>query len=434
MPKRYVICGLSNRGLNMFVFPLLGGRDAIEDRSEHGTLAAIVDTDPARVAAFNDTMCIQQPLPFYPADEFDRMVDEIMPDGIIVASPDNTHIQYILAALARGIDVITEKPMVTTAADARAVLDAERASTASVLVTHNLRYTGRHRQIKRMLLDGLVGRVTHIELAWHVDTIHGASYFYRWNRQREFSGGLPIHKSCHHFDLVNWWLDDVPEQVFAYGGLNYYGAESPYNPSKRDGIDYSVPEQKARSPYHQRWAATANLPENDHLTPRTGAYGLPYPTQYPPENPLYLFDSEIDTEDTYSTLVRYRGGASLAYTIDFSSPWEGYRLGINGTHGRIEAFTGVLPEGPELPDTHTITYYPLFGTRQIHDVNETRGGHGGADPLIRHDIFVGPSAESQELGLVADSLQGAYAVALGEGVWRSIAENRPFDINELLSR
>ncbi len=430
MPKRYVVCGLSSRGLNMFVLPLLGGGDGVEDQSMHGTLVAIVDNDAERVAAFNATR--PEAVLFYQPEDFARMIDEVAPDAVIVAGPDHTHVEYILAALARDIDVITEKPMVTTAADAAAVLAAEQASRASVLVTHNLRYTGRHRQIKQMLRDGLVGRITHVELAYHVDTVHGASYFYRWNRQRALSGGLSVHKSCHHFDLVNWWLEDVPQQVFAYGGLNYYGPDSPYNPSRRDGLAYSVPEQKARNPYHQRWAATEDLPEDDHRTPRVGAYGLPYPAQYPPSKPLYIFDEEIDIEDTYTSLVRYRGGASLAYTIDFSSPWSGYRLAINGTHGRIEASYGFLRGVGELPDTHTITYYPLFGPRQVHDVNETAGGHDGADPLVRHDVFAGPSHQSVELGLVASSLEGAYAVALGEGVWRSVTDNRPYDVAELL--
>ena len=31
------------------------------------------------------------------------------------------------------------------------------------------------------------------------------------------SGGLSIHKSTHHFDLVNWWIGQKPVEAFAYG-------------------------------------------------------------------------------------------------------------------------------------------------------------------------------------------------------------------------
>src|SRR5690606_20233482 len=122
------------------------------------------------------------------------------PDAVVIASPDHTHGRYIQAALAAGVDVISEKPMVSTAAEAAQVLAAERASTASLRVAHNFRYPARHRRIKELIRDGAIGRPVHVTLDYHVDTRHGASYFLRWNRQRAASGGLTIHKSTHHLD------------------------------------------------------------------------------------------------------------------------------------------------------------------------------------------------------------------------------------------
>jgi hypothetical protein len=51
-------------------------------------------------------------------------------------------------------------------------------------------------------------------------------YFRRWHRQKANSGGLMVHKSGHHFDLVNWWLDATPETVAAMGKLAFYGEEN----------------------------------------------------------------------------------------------------------------------------------------------------------------------------------------------------------------
>src|SRR5690349_16523536 len=110
--KRYVVCGLSNRGLASFVLPLLEAGE---------TVAGVVDPDQARVAAFNDSVLPdgREPLPWYAPDDFDRMVDDLAPTTVIVTSPDHTHADYIVAALARDLDVISEKPMVTTADDAK---------------------------------------------------------------------------------------------------------------------------------------------------------------------------------------------------------------------------------------------------------------------------------------------------------------------------
>jgi predicted dehydrogenase len=56
--------------------------------------------------------------------------------------------------------------------------------------------------------------------------VHGADYFRRWHRQKSNSGGLMVHKSGHHFDLVNWWLDSAPESVASMGRLAFYGREN----------------------------------------------------------------------------------------------------------------------------------------------------------------------------------------------------------------
>lgn len=424
--RRYALCGLSNRGIHMYV-PALTGNSPL---TRYAGIVAFVDADTERLAAWQER---EHPdAAMYPADDYDRMLVDVAPDAVIVATPDSTHVDYIVGALERDIDVITEKPMVIDCAQAREVIRAETASNASVRVTHNTRYTQANMQVKRMLLDGMVGRVTNVELVWNIDTLHGSSYFYRWNRDRAKSGGMTITKGCHHFDLLNWWLDDVPEQVFAYGALNYYGANGAYNPSRIDGKDYSVAEQRERDPYRQYWdEGLATTPQDDHLKPTAT---LPNPLQYPDAKPMYIYDEEIAIEDTYSAVIRYRGGASVTYSTNFSAPYEGYTVAINGTNGRIETqFFAAPSRAPfDVPERQQIAYYPMFGPRQVHDTRRVTGTHGGADPLLLRNLFSPPTAEFHELGLSASSLDGAWAVAIGEAIWRSVEQNRPIDIPELL--
>ena len=419
--RRYAICGLSNRALHLYV-PVLA-RDGRFARSAE--LVAVVEADPARLTAFLARH--PDPVAGFAAADFGRMLTEVAPDAVIVTTPDGTHIDYIVGALERDIDVITEKPMVIDSAQARAVIEAEARSGANVRVTHNTRYTQANMAVKRMIIDGCVGRITNVEMVWNIDTYHGSSYFYRWNRDRAMSGGMSITKGCHHFDLLNWWIGDVPEQVFAYGALNYYGARSPHNPVPGG----TVREQRERDPYRLRWSQDDSPPEDDHLrSTRT----LPNPMQYPEDKPIYIYDEEITIEDTYSAAIRYRGGASVAYSTNFSAPWEGYTVGINGTHGRIETTHYAVPSRLPFPasDRQTITYYPIFGERQIHETRAVEGSHGGADPLLLRNLFGAQTPEYAALGLGASSLDGAHAVAVGEAVWRSVKENRPVAIGELL--
>jgi hypothetical protein len=108
-------------------------------------------------------------------------------------------------------------------------------------------------------------------------------------------------------------------------------------------------------------------------------------------------------------------------------------VGINGTHGRIETAYYDFREHEQPPaDSQTVVYYPMFGPRQVRDAANSAGTHGGADPLIRRELFVGETEESRRLSMAADSRQGAYAVAVGEALWRSVRDNRPYTIRELL--
>lgn len=208
----------------MFIKPLT------EDFNEYYRITGLLDIDYHRYTLCQERFPSLRGVSFFHEEAFDQMVKEAKPDIVIVAGRDDTHVTYILQALDHDLDVITEKPMVTTAKDAKKVMEKEKESKGKVTVTFNYRYNPFHRKIKELILEGKIGRVTSVELSWLIDTYHGASYFKRWNRTRQFSGGLSIHKSTHHFDLVNWWINQKPKQVFAYGALNYYGDKSPWNP------------------------------------------------------------------------------------------------------------------------------------------------------------------------------------------------------------
>lgn len=437
--RRYALIGASNRGVASFAKPLIGvagGTDgalgygaSADDFSGVAQLVAVLDIDRVRAEAFVRTLVPAgyPPVAVYGPDDFGEMVSATRPDAVVIASPDHTHAAYIRAALTAGVDVITEKPMVATAAEAVEVLAAERASTATIRVTHNFRYPARHRRIKQLLLEGAIGRPLHVDLSYYVDTRHGASYFLRWNRTRAASGGLTIHKSTHHLDLVAWWLGADPVRVYAVGGRDFYGPDSPHRP-----VGAATPaEVRQQDPYHRAQAGSGTFPEPTGRA-RTGLFGLPYEVQYPASREMTLYDDEIDIEDHVAALITYRSGATASYAVQFSAPWEGYRLTITGTHGSIEAFVGRTPDGEQLPGSGELVLRPLFEPARPIEVPVAAGGHDGADPLMRRDLFMGPDEESLALGLMADARQGALAVATGEAIWRSAQAGQPIEIADLL--
>src|SRR4051812_46133569 len=63
-------------------------------------------------------------------DDFERMYDEVRPDGVVVTTPHSLHAAPAIAALQRGIHVLDEKPMATSLQDCRDMVAASEASGA----------------------------------------------------------------------------------------------------------------------------------------------------------------------------------------------------------------------------------------------------------------------------------------------------------------
>ncbi|KGA97438.1 oxidoreductase [Alkalihalobacillus alcalophilus ATCC 27647 = CGMCC 1.3604] len=422
--KKIVVCGLSNRALKMFIEPIL-------TRFYHeNQVVGLLDFDARRHEICVETYPELAGVGFYTPEQFEQMVKETGATTVIVTSRDDTHVDYILRGLALNLDIISEKPMVTTSEDARRVLEAEQNSKGKVTVAFNYRYSPYHIKIKELIQSGKIGKVTSIDLNWYIDTYHGSSYFKRWNRERAFSGGLSVHKSTHHFDLVNWWIDQQPEEVFAFGDLHYYGQESELNPSPRDGRHCGTCSEQQNCSYYRRWFGRSDTTaaKDDHLMAGQdlGAY-----TNYRPDS--CIFDSEIEIEDTYVATVKYNKGALLSYSINFSVPYEGYRLAINGTKGRIETQEYHAPSRTPFPvPEQTIDFIPLFGSKEIIHVVKNEGGHGGGDPLIQEDIFLGPDP-ARPYEVLAGAEAGTYSIAVGEAVWKSTKSGQPIKIKSLLT-
>ena len=214
---KYAIVGTGGRH-QMF-------RNAVtETHPEGNDLVALCDVNATRLALSASHVPDQtgNGVATYLADDFDRMIAEQQPDTVIVTVPDYLHHEYIVRALRAGCNVMTEKPMTIDLDKLKQVLDAQRETGRKVTVTFNYRYTPARTQIKDLLMSGTIGEIQAVDFRWYLDRVHGADYFRRWHRYKDKSGGLLVHKSTHHFDLMNWWLASTPRTVAANGKRVFY--------------------------------------------------------------------------------------------------------------------------------------------------------------------------------------------------------------------
>ena len=398
MSTRYAIVGAGHRA-SMYVHAIT---DTYADRAE---LVAICEPNPVRAGIYVDLVTergFAAPAVWSP-DQFEEMIAAEKIDRVIITARDDLHATYIVRALEAGVDVVVEKPLTIDAASAAAIEDAVARTGRQVVLTFNYRYSPRNSALRQVIQDGLIGEVTSIDFSWMLDTKHGADYFRRWHREKEHSGGLLVHKSSHHFDLVNWWIHSTPRRVYASGGLRFYGAD---NAAGR-GLG-ARPDRGTHDGEHDPFEL--DLRDDERLK---GLY-LDAEAHDGYLRDRDVFGEGITIEDNLALVVDYVSGATLSYSLNAHSPWEGYRVAVNGTRGRVEleviergavfADEGLHPvldpsavaageTGSLRPQGERLILQRHWEDAVEVEIRSAAGGHGGGDALLLADVFVGPGED-----------------------------------------
>lgn len=151
-------------------------------------------------------------------------------DAIVVTTPNYTHKRIALDALRTGHHVLCEKPMATTLADGREMVDAVRKSGRVFAVGLQFRYTPIYLKVKEILVAGEIGDLKYV---WAEEFRGDWRKLYddpevnarkNWRYFQRLSGGTLIEKACHDFDILGWLIDRNPVRIAATGGTSVYGA------------------------------------------------------------------------------------------------------------------------------------------------------------------------------------------------------------------
>ena len=405
------------------------GRRLVEEYSDILEFVGLSDINPGRLAMAKEYIGANCST-FTTCDE---MLNETKPDLLIVTTKDSTHHEFIIKGLQFGCDVLTEKPLTTDEFKCQQILDAERKSRGNLIVGFNYRWSPYATRIKQLLHNGAIGKITSVDFHWYLNTYHGASYFRRWHGLKDSGGTLWVHKATHHFDLLNWWLDSDPEEIFAYGALEHYG----YNNAFRGTNCRSCPHTDDCKFY---WDIT----RSDHMM----RLYVDHEHHDGYIRDSCLFRPEIDIYDKMSAQIKYANDVVVNYSLTTYSPYEGWKIAFNGMDGRIEAwldvpyFENVELEQAELHvsemNQEAVDHYvskPLILHRNWQDfepINVTydRRGHGGGDKRLQDRIF--SSAENPDpLRHAAGVRDGAMSILIGIGARRSIENGVPVRIEDL---
>jgi predicted dehydrogenase len=103
----------------------------------------------------------QVPLGF---EDYRAMLDQVPMDGVVISSPHVLHYEHAMAALAKGCHLLVEKPLTTTAADARDLMLKADASAKQVIVPYGWNFKDWTDRARSLVAAGEIGRIEHIVL------------------------------------------------------------------------------------------------------------------------------------------------------------------------------------------------------------------------------------------------------------------------------
>ncbi len=403
--KRIAMVGTGIRGTGMW------GTPVVQEFSDLVEFVGLCDINPGRVQTAKDMLKLNCPV----YTDFDKMMKEARPEILIVTTVDATHSEFIIKGMEYGADIVTEKPMTTDEKQCQAILDAEKKTGKKVRVTFNYRYAPHRQKIYELLRSGLIGTITSADFHWYLDVYHGADYFRRWHRLREKSGSLLVHKASHHFDLLNWWLQSEPEEVFGYGALEFYGKNNSFRSSHCRPCPY-----KSQCRFY--WDVNKD-PELVKLYVDNEKYD-----GYHRDGCVWKED--INIFDKMAVQIKYANKVQVSYSLTTYSPYEGYRIAFNGTKGRIEAWIREKQPWDEAPyDEIQVT--TIFDKRELIRIPNNEVGHGGGDARLRKDIF---NPDGKDIyRQAANSRDGAMAILIGIAARNSIYTGKPVRISDLTS-
>ena len=150
--------------------------------------------------------CAERNIPTF--ENHQALLEASQPQGVVIATPNATHVDVAADCMARGIAVLIEKPVADTLAEARQLADAVARTGVPVLVGHHRRHNPINQRARALIEGGHLGRI--VSATALATFLKPDPYFdVAWRRQ---AGGGPILINLiHDIDMLRFLLGEVTE-------------------------------------------------------------------------------------------------------------------------------------------------------------------------------------------------------------------------------
>lgn len=132
-------------------------------------------------------------------------------DLVVNASPSHLHVPITREALAKGCNVLCEKPFARRARDVDAMITAARRSRTFLAVYQQSRFAPYFQKIREVIDSGVLGRIVEVKISWS-----GFSRRWDWQTLQAYNGGSLLNTGPHPMDQALQLIGtDAMPRVFA---------------------------------------------------------------------------------------------------------------------------------------------------------------------------------------------------------------------------
>lgn len=220
----------------------INGREHLRNTFHEGraTVRGVFDTEPRSIEAA--TLQFQE---FAPGQEL-IVYDSIAHccadpdvDGIIIATPNHTHLELVQQVAPARKPILLEKPMATTLEDAWRIVEIARDHPAVFQIGLQYRYKAMYAEsMYEANVRKSVGDIKTISISEH--RVPFLDKVGQWNKFARYSGNTLVEKCCHYFDLFNLFAQSKPVRVYASGSMAVNFKDFDYDGAPADVLDNAM--------------------------------------------------------------------------------------------------------------------------------------------------------------------------------------------------
>jgi len=189
----------------------------VAQRSPTCTLSAIVDPAPGASAVAG-----QAGVPLF--GSLDELFAKERPDGVILATPNNLHLEHALKCIAAGVPTLLEKPITPTVAEAETLVQAVDRADARVLIGHHRAHSPIMARAKEIIDQGRLGKL--VAIMGSAVFFKPDAYFADAPWRREVGGGPILINMIHEVHNLRMLCGDiVAVQAFASSATRAFPVE-----------------------------------------------------------------------------------------------------------------------------------------------------------------------------------------------------------------